>query len=211
MCCIPLLSVLTAHAALSDMQKGQAPPTGITNSHFGVTAGLPLLLTSHTPWAACGHTAMVLNTWGWGRGVGHHCIMTKYGSIFWPIAVWLCELLEECNFTRSSYRCCVQIEIKFPNPCIPDDEMLHNTCTLPVCCSTCTAQCHPSSMYVHCSMSLCDIICTQCIICTNVMTLFHTCMSRHQHSLCFSIVFMFENVQTVHKLCPHHSNVLCQL
>ena len=47
---------------------------------------------------ACGHTAMVLNTWGWGRGVGHHCIMTKYGSIFWPIAVWLCELLEECNF-----------------------------------------------------------------------------------------------------------------
>ena len=143
MCCIPLLSVLTAHAALSDMQKGQAPPPGITNSHFRVTAiGLRppsgesscihFTSISHTPWAHS-HGAKYL-------GVGHHCIMTKYGNIFWPIAVWLCELLE--SVTSLVVATGVVCKLK-SNSQIPASRMM-KCCAIPV--HSLFAAVHVSSM-----------------------------------------------------------------
>ena len=122
--------------------------------------------TSHTPWASLWPHSHGANYLGVGQGAGHHCIMTKYGN---TIAVWLCELPEECNLTYQPQVLCVyKLE---SNPQIPASRMmkcctmLRNTCTLPVCCSTRKLN----------------------ITTINVMSLFLTCMSRHQHSLCFSM------------------------
>ena len=68
--------------------------------------------TSQT-WAACGHS-QGLNTWGWARG-GASLHYDQICNILRSIAVWLCQVLEECNFTFSTGVVC-KLEQISPNP-----------------------------------------------------------------------------------------------